>query len=219
MRKTNHRKVGRPVDAKLRSRRREEILEAATSIFARRGYSKTDLQVVADMLGVGKGTIYRYFPSKRALFLAAADWGMNQLHEQVEKDILDIADPLERIEKSIYSYLLFFDSHPQIVELLIQERAEFKDRKKPTYFEHRDERVKQWRELTQNLIAEGRMRDIPVDQIMDVVGNLLYGTMFTNFFVGRVKSCRQQVSEILDVVFKGVLSEKARKQFRLSSRF
>ena len=30
-------------------------------------------QALADRLGVGKGTIYRHFPSKRALFLAAAD--------------------------------------------------------------------------------------------------------------------------------------------------
>jgi len=31
------------------------------------------------------------------------------------------------------------------VELLILERAEFRDRKKPTYFEHRDAHVHRWR--------------------------------------------------------------------------
>jgi AcrR family transcriptional regulator len=56
---------GRPRDETLVRRRREEILAAATRIFAQLGYRNTDVQIVADQLKVGKGTVYRYFPSKR----------------------------------------------------------------------------------------------------------------------------------------------------------
>ena len=40
-----------------------------------------------------------------------------------------IDDPLERTVQGIRSFLAFFAEHPQFVELLIQERALFKDRK------------------------------------------------------------------------------------------
>ncbi len=206
------RKVGRPRDDGLWARRREEILEVAIRMFADRGFSQTDLQEVADTLGVGKGTIYRYFPSKRELFLAALDLGMHRMHDAIEAETKDISDPLERIAKGIYTYLSFFDAHPEIAELLIQERAEFKDRMKPLYFEHKEEWAKPWEELTQHLIAQGRMRDIPVDEISDVCSHLLYGTMFTNLFAGRKKSCEQQTREILDMVFNGVLTDKERKR-------
>lgn len=201
------RKLGRPRDENLTSRRREEILHTVAHIFAQNGYTKTDLQVVADALQIGKGTIYRYFPSKRELFLAAVDRGMRFLLDTVDEAIKDISDSLERLAVAIRSYLNFFDQHPELAELLILERAEFKDRKKSTYFDYDDEVTPVWTVVFQDLIAEGRVRDVPVQRILDVIGNALYGTMFTNFFMGRNKSCEDQAQDIIDVVFFGILSD------------
>ena len=64
--------------------RREQILDAAAEVFAQHGYRNTDVQFVADALQVGKGTVYRYFPSKEALFLAAVDRGMRRLTERFQ---------------------------------------------------------------------------------------------------------------------------------------
>src|SRR5262245_13954527 len=130
------RKVGRPVDPELRDRRCEEILDAAVKLFARHGYSGTDTQVLADELGVGKGTVYRYFSSKERLFLAAVDRCMRRLRQAVDERIAGIDEPLEQIAEAVRAYLTFVAENPDFVELLIQERAHFKDRKKPTYFEH-----------------------------------------------------------------------------------
>ena len=105
-------------------------------------------------------------------------------------------------------YLEFFDANPGFVELLIQERAEFKDREKPTYFEHRDANLGPWQNLFRGLVSEGRVRDIPVQRITDVIGDLLYGTMFTNHFAGRRRSFQEQATDILDVVFYGILSNR-----------
>jgi len=127
------RKTGRPKNELLTARRRAEILHAAAHVFAARGYPNTDLQVVADTLKIGKGTIYRYFPSKRDLFLASADRVMRRLRQRLDGAIADRDDPLEKVAVAIEAFLLFFDEHPGFAELLIQERALFKDRKKPTY--------------------------------------------------------------------------------------
>ena len=75
------RKAGRPPDAALRARRRTQILEAATAIFADQGFARADVQAIADRVEVGKGTVYRYFPTKETLFLAAVDYGMRCLKE------------------------------------------------------------------------------------------------------------------------------------------
>ena len=97
-----------------------------------------------------------------------------------------------RSRAGIGAFLAFFANHPQYVELLIQEARNFKDRKRPTYFEHRDVNVQRWQKLYTRLIAEGRVREMPPDRITDVVGNLMYGTMFTNFFAGPSKPVEQQ---------------------------
>ena len=214
MKATAKKPRGRPKDETLVAMRQEQILDAAAPVFAKHGFRNTDVQYVADALQVGKGTIYRYFPSKEALFLAAVDRGMRRLTERFEAEVHTIAEPLERMEHAIRVYLGFFLEHPEYVELLILERAEFRDRKKPTYFEHRDAHEHRWHELFRSLIADGRMRDIPVERIAEVLSDLVYGTMFTNYFAARHKPIEAQAEHILDIVFHGILSdtERAKKK-------
>jgi AcrR family transcriptional regulator len=192
--------------------RHEEILDAATKLFAEHGYSDTVTQSLAEKLQVGKGTLYRYFPSKRDLFLAAADRVMQRLRAHMDEHLEGIEDPLERIAQAIRLYLAFFAEHPEFVELLIQERALFKDRKKPTFMQHREKNVERWRALYRSLIAEGRVRDMPVEKITDVMSDLCYGTMFTNYFSGPRKPFDAQARDILEIVFFGILSESERQK-------
>jgi AcrR family transcriptional regulator len=212
MKTARKKKPGRPRDELLRVRRQEEILDTAATIFARDGYQSTDVQLIADALQLSKGTIYRYFPSKEHLFLAAVDRGLHRLRQRVDANSALVADPLERLTKAIHAYLAFFRDHPEYTELLIQERAEFRDRKKQTYFVHRDARVEPWRAVFRELIDGGRVRDVPVERIIDVVGDLVYGTMFTNYFAGRHKPLDAQAQDVIDILFHGILSDRERQQ-------
>lgn len=55
----------------IRERRRNEILKAASEEFSRCGFEATRIDAVAKRAGIGKSTVYEYFPSKEDLFLAA----------------------------------------------------------------------------------------------------------------------------------------------------
>lgn len=67
--------VPNPDTDKKRQRRKDarpaEIIAAAMRLWAERGFSATRLEDVAAGANIAKGTIYRYFPSKEALFEAA----------------------------------------------------------------------------------------------------------------------------------------------------
>lgn len=203
----NTRPVGRPPDAELQERRRAEILGAATAIFSERGFAAADVQEIADKVGVGKGTIYRYFPSKEELFLGTVDHGMRQLKDAVDAAADEADRPLDRIANGVRAYLTFFDEHAEIVELLIHERAHFRDRKTPTYFVHREANMAPWQALFRDLVRAGTVRNLPADQITEYVSDLLYGTMFTNYFAGRKKSLASQCEGLLDILFRGLLTD------------
>lgn len=206
-----------PLVSSAASARKEEILEAATRLFAERGYSETDTQALAEELQVGKGTLYRYFPSKKALFLAAVERVIVRMRERTDASAVGARDPLDRIARVIRAYLAFFAEHPEYVELLIQERALFKGQKIPTYFEYREKNTQRWRELYASLIAEGRVREMPVERITDVISNLVYGTMIANYFTRQSKSPEVQAHDILDVVLNGILSDTERRHLHAGS--
>jgi AcrR family transcriptional regulator len=204
--------VRSPAQQEAHCRRREEILEKVVLLFAAHGYADTDTQFLADQLQVGKGTLYRYFPSKEELFLAAVDFGMRKLHEHVCAWVAQAVNPMDRIRQGVRGYLAFFVEHPEVVELMIQERAIFRDQRKSTYFQRRDQFAKQWQELYRQLIAEGLLRDMPPERISNTISELLYGAMFTNYFSGRVPDFESQAAEIMDVVLEGILSDSERQR-------
>src|SRR5262245_50184837 len=118
------RKPGRPRDPDLEARRRSEILAAAAATFADTGFAATDVQVIADRVGVSKGTIYRYYPTKEALFLAAVETGLDELSSEMDAIFDDpTADPIGQMAAAIRGYLAFFARRPEMAELFIQERA------------------------------------------------------------------------------------------------
>lgn len=215
----NPRKPGRPRDPDLEARRRAEILAAAAEVFASAGFAATDVQVVADRLGVGKGTVYRYFPTKEALFLAAVEKGVEELHAEMDGVMAeDAVEPVELMARAIRAYLGFFRRRPEMAELFIQERAAFKDRHRPLYFATKDgdDCDAQHAAFYQRLTASGSVRPVPPERFFAVVGDLLYGTILTNLLTGRPADPDAQARDVLDVVLNGILSDAGRKRLAKS---
>lgn len=192
-----------------KAERRQAIIETAARLFARDGYADCEMERVASDQGVAKGTLYLYFKSKEELFFACVDQGMRALQATVQAAGQTKSEPFEKISAAILAYLLFFEQHPEQVELLMQERAFFHNRQRPTYFTYREESRNHWRSVWAALLDNGSVRsELKVDQILDFVGNLVYGTMFTNHFLGR--SAQDQHAVIMDILFQGVLSNAKR---------
>jgi len=63
----------RRVDASRKNRTRARLLDAARRVFVTRGYHAPKISEIVDAAGVGQGTFYRHFESKRAVFEALAD--------------------------------------------------------------------------------------------------------------------------------------------------
>lgn len=165
-----------------------EILDAAVLTFAAHGYDQTDVQEIADRVGVGKGrTCIRHFGNKEALFLAAVAHARDKLIATVDESKDDEIDPLLQMRICMTSILHFFDQHPEIVELIIEERALFRDRRPSLFFEHEEKRKAEWAARLQALIDAGTIRPIPVAEIQDTLSRFVFGAMLFNYFEGSNK--------------------------------
>ncbi|MFI5367137.1 MAG: TetR/AcrR family transcriptional regulator [Candidatus Binatia bacterium] len=95
---------GRPPIAGLRA----NVLRAAEQIFTSHDYHEVLMEDVARASGVGKGTLYRYFPSKHALYLAVMFEGIKQLHDDLHAAIDTPATPVCKIEHIVRCILAHF---------------------------------------------------------------------------------------------------------------
>ncbi|MGH2466622.1 MAG: TetR family transcriptional regulator [Candidatus Limnocylindrales bacterium] len=63
----------------------DRLLDAARSAFARHGYDGVSVGEICDAAGMAKGTFYRYFDSKDAIFVAAARSTVEAVGEELER--------------------------------------------------------------------------------------------------------------------------------------
>jgi AcrR family transcriptional regulator len=57
-----------------KTERRNQIVEAAARVFARKGFAGAVVADIAVEARIGKGTVYEYFDSKEDLFFAVFEW-------------------------------------------------------------------------------------------------------------------------------------------------
>jgi AcrR family transcriptional regulator len=65
--------------------RRQQLLTAATAVFAQRGYRASGITEIVTTAGVARGTFYLYFESKAHVFLAIADDFYDRLELAIEQ--------------------------------------------------------------------------------------------------------------------------------------
>jgi AcrR family transcriptional regulator len=101
--------------------RRSAILHAARTVFARKGYENTVVEDIAGEAGIGKGTLYLYFPSKEQVYLAALIADARMLDQETRRAILAAASWQEALRAYVEVRLRYFDLHQDFVRIYMTE--------------------------------------------------------------------------------------------------
>jgi len=83
-----------PVDPRADASRREHVLEAALTTFARYGYRKTSMEDVARAAAISRPGLYFLFSSKQNLFVAAVTQALSGDLEVAQRILADTGIPL-----------------------------------------------------------------------------------------------------------------------------
>src|SRR5205085_9776560 len=101
--------------------RHERILDAATRVFANKGYHATLVDEIAEEAHTSKGGVYFHFPNKQAIFLALLDRLARMLKERIEHAVEHEHQPLRRAEAALKVALATFKNHPRLAGLFMVE--------------------------------------------------------------------------------------------------
>jgi len=114
--------AGRPLSARGLNTRRK-LLDAAERVFGEIGYVDASIVKVTEAAGVGQGTFYLYFDSKRAIF----DELVRDLNSRVRHAMKEASSQGEtRLEQELLgfkAYFRFTSDHPALYRIIRQ--AEF----------------------------------------------------------------------------------------------
>ena len=100
-----------PIREQLIGARRNQILDAATEVFSRKGFHRATTKEIARAAGVSEGTIYNYFDSKRSLMLAIIDEVARAHLAFIQDHVRQEEDPCTRLERFFEAGFSFVANH------------------------------------------------------------------------------------------------------------
>jgi AcrR family transcriptional regulator len=120
---------------------RAAILQCAAQTFARREFHEVLTDDIANALGIGKGTIYRYFDSKEALYFATIVEGLDGMYEAVTAALQQPAPVETVIERLVETILTYFWNRRDFFVLLHRHEPKLDPRERAEWQQRRDEMV------------------------------------------------------------------------------
>ena len=85
--------------------KRTAILDAATVVFAKRGFFGAQVADIARGAGIAAGTVYLYFKSKDEILTSLFDRTMREAIGEGRAALADVDDPVERLRRIAHMHL------------------------------------------------------------------------------------------------------------------
>lgn len=106
---------------------RKKILFTASKVFAEQGYYNARISDIAGELGIGHGTIYRYFRNKQHIFNQLLDFLISGISEIVESEDYGtsktIDDYYRQIERIGWRIFQFFAENRELANIIFYFEA------------------------------------------------------------------------------------------------
>ncbi|MDD4135537.1 MAG: TetR/AcrR family transcriptional regulator [Candidatus Shapirobacteria bacterium] len=101
--------------------KKEKIISAAISEFARDGFEKASIDAIALKAKVAKGTVFYHFKSKNELFEEIVTEAYKKLEKIVEKKIENLKTEREKIEKIIEIEVDFIHKYRDLFSVYLSD--------------------------------------------------------------------------------------------------
>jgi AcrR family transcriptional regulator len=131
-----------------------EILRAARTVFASKGYQAATIDEIADFAGIAKGTVYCYFPSKSELFIGTLRGGMQELYELTSANMRAAKTARAKIRAFIRTRLEYCDLNREFFHIYFTEFSRVALQPSPVREEIQDVYHKQ-ADVLESVILEG----------------------------------------------------------------
>lgn len=140
--------------------RRKQILKSAITVFAEATYHGATTKRIAEEAGITEALIYRYFGSKRALFIDAIVHTSDRLVEGLEAVLQHHRDnPLVALAKCFEYYTTVLERNPQMAKMIFLVMSELdQEDVRETYLPYQERVLKLISDTIEYWYEEGFLR-------------------------------------------------------------
>ena len=195
---------------------RDLILDGVDHLLAKYGYKKMTMEDLAQQVGIGKGTIYLHFPSKKDVTLSHIDRIVERLLVQLRLIAGSEDSPEDKLKRMLITRVLFrFDSvrnySQSLNDLLASLRGALMGRRETHFLKEAS--------VLEDVLQEGKrtgqfqFSDVnPVAQGLIWATNSLLPYSLTTRELGKRKEVEEKASRIADLLLHGLIQREKKQR-------
>ncbi len=190
--------------------RKHEILEAAFQAFAEKGYDKTSVDDIVRVSGLSKGTLYWYFESKQAIFVALVTHVFDAFSEVFKQFVTETEDlpPDKQLQMLINSSSQMMDAVPEFSGLYIDffVQAWQYEAVQETLVRVYNQYVEMLRKILRRGIDEGVFRPVNIEATACAIAGAVDGIWFQRIL--NINQDDEPMYALADIILHGVVKGK-----------
>ncbi|HUI27282.1 MAG TPA: TetR/AcrR family transcriptional regulator [Candidatus Kryptonia bacterium] len=180
---------------------RQTILQAAAETFARHDYHEVLMDDVARACDVGKGTLYRYFPGKRELYVAVMFEGIERLRAELQAAVDTPGSPVGKIERIVHCILAHFWDRRYFFALIYRNEHKPDDPDTREWLRRRTELSRVVQRAVRQAIAAGHLRAVDSRIATEMLFGMLRGA---NRYRTAHDRLEPMVAAVVDMFLRGI---------------
>jgi AcrR family transcriptional regulator len=186
--------------------RQAAIVDAALTLACSMGPAQITTGDIAAAVGVTQGAVFKHFPTKDAIWLAAMSWVHAQLLGVLDEAAAAAPNPLEGLSAVFRAHVDFVVAHPGVPRLIFHELQQPADT--PIKQEVRA-LLQAYRQLLLGLLnAAGQQRQVSADLDRDAAATLfvgiVQGLVMQSMLSGKPTAMRTQAASLFQMYLRGL---------------
>ena len=197
----------RTMGKKKNSEKYYRIIQAATKIFARKGFYQSKISEIAREAQVADGTIYIYFENKDDILISLFEEQMKVVLDNMVSQISREDNPAKKLEKFALTHLELIEQNQNMAEIIqVEVRQSSKFMK-----EYKNEKFAEYLDLIRDIIREGQEEGVFKKEVIPgIAERAFFGALdeMSRFWVLSsrkqydIKTAAKQISEYF---LKGIM--------------
>ncbi len=185
--------------------KREQILLAAVEKFLEKDFYQVTIDEIANLAGVGKGTVYEYFPSKEKLFKDCFLYCTDSYLQSFKQHLTDYSSVKTTMSVIVKAHLELLKDNRKKLHLLFNERPLNFQELQSLILDRRQELL----QSIKGLIKEGiKNEEIKPGIDVEMAGRLFlalnYLVMGGMIIIDNVEVDDAQITNLLELYFNGI---------------
>lgn len=150
------------------------IIQAATRIFARKGFYQAKVSEIAREAGVADGTIYLYFENKDDILISLFEEQMKAVLKNMRARVSILKSPVRRLEQFALGHLQLIEQNKDMAEIIqveLRQSSKFMKR-------YKNEQFARYLDLIAEIIRDGQAQGVfHPDVVPDLAKRAIFGAL------------------------------------------